>query len=92
MTIKGLGMKPNDLRLINELIYDKQQLGFEQEAILESMVKQLQYVVDQIKDNEPPILYFDDEGQPINGIEPNGYAASEDELMSWDEIIDRGLF
>lgn len=82
-------MKPDNLKIINELVYEKQQLKLCPEGIAKSIEQQLEFVVSQIDDVEPPILYYDDEGQPIHGV--TGYA-SDDEVMPWDEIIDRGLF
>ena len=85
--------KPNNIKIINELVYEQQKLGLGDKATHEFLARQIEDLVEQLQeDNEPEVLYYDDEGQPIHGIEANGYDVPEDELMSWEEIMDNGLF
>ena len=51
-------MQPTNIKIINELVHEKQ----------------LRFVVEQARNSELPILYCDDNFQPINALEPNGYS------------------
>ena len=68
----GTPMKPQDLRIINSNINELQKLGCAEDTVIDSMVRQI-LTMQEIVESEPPILYYDDEGQPINGIASNAY-------------------
>ena len=65
-------MKPQDLRIINSNVNDLQKLDCAEDIVIDSMVRQI-IAMQEIVESEPPILYYDDEGQPINGIAGNAY-------------------
>ena len=76
-------MKPQDLRIINSNISDLQKLGCAEDTVIDSIVRQT-LAMQEIVESEPPILYYDDEGKPINGIAGNAYhdpdfSSSDDE-------------